>query len=223
MVWSLLSHASIIFPLYVCYKLKDSYGVTKLSLTLIVSLFYHTCRDIGWCLLGASLEMWRRADHVYADTTVLLILFFILLDIALEKSSFMSGGNVHFLIVTEMTITALATIVIFLSIGPDINSALVIASACAILFISRLQWVEWNNAKNRIETQFLYSGVALAIVALVVFVAVPESSDYYQVAHGFWHWAIFTAIGLLKLGTTAHLRARGKGFFGLDIEQDHIL
>lgn len=224
MVWSLLSHASILFPLIICYKLKDSYAVVKLCLTLIISLFYHTCRDVGWCLLGASLELWRRADHVYADTTVLLILFFILIDITLQKSNSMSGRNVHFLIVTEMTITALATIVIFLSIGPDFNSALVIASACAILFISRLQWIEWNNAKNRIEARFLYTGLALAAVALAVFIAVPESSEYYQVAHGFWHWTVFPAIGFLKLGTTAHLRAKGTGWLGLTInEDDHVL
>ena len=214
-VWSLASHVSILFPLFVCYQLRDIYAVTKLSLTLIVSLFYHACRDANWCLLGATQEMWRRADHVYADTTILLVLFFIAVDVALEKTSWMSGGNVQFLIVTEMTVTALATIVIFLSIGPTINAALVVASSCAALFISRLQWIEWSYVSGRIDSIYFYAGLGLTAVAFGIFIGVPDTSDYYQIAHGFWHYIVFAAIGLLKIGTTRHVRQGRSGWLGL--------
>jgi hypothetical protein len=199
-LWLLISHSSVIFPIYVGCKLDCNKWKTPLLVLIITTFFsclYHWDDQDNFkgelIFLGTNHFVHQQMDFYGSYLSFFMIIFYsinltnqanyfdfflVLLNII---SVFLSLINITWYAFTFI-ITFLLIFYLYLIDNLDI--------VCLILK---------TFVKNKFITFLTFSSLIIAMVMQYNLCQIHNNGFYYQLYHGFWHFFLFLSAGMCIL------------------------
>ena len=199
-IWLLTSHLSILFPIYLGFKLNINKWKTPLLVLIITAFFsclYHWDDQENYndelIFLGTKHFVHKYMDYYGSYLSFLIIIFY---TINIDRKSkyfdfFLVLINILsvFLALVNISWYIFVCIVIFFIL----YYLYIIDNCYLILMIIKTFW------KNKLITLLTLCFFIIAMVMQYNLCFIHNDGFYYQLYHGFWHFFLFLAAGMCMI------------------------
>lgn len=174
------------------FRIRAYFIATHYVITVIASLFFHTCLSSGFCF-GQSLDVLRLVDYIFA-TNLTAMIFVWFADVQHPKD-----------VITNQIVFALVLVTVVLS--PFSLRAIVLTLMYGFLLLY-LKYVFMDNGspklRDRIHLPALVPGLLLVGIASAAFMV--DKGSAYWAKHTVWHAASMLGSYFVLLGSSRDAR-----------------
>ena len=199
-LWLLISHSSVIFPIYVGWKLDYKKWKTPLLVLIVTTFFsclYHWDDQDNFegelIFLGTNHFVHKQMDFFGSYLSFFVIIFYSI-NITHDSECFefylvLLNIVSVFLSLIDTTWYAFTIIIVLLLL----NYLFLIKKLGTICLILKTFF------KNKIVTLISFTFFLIAMVMQYNLCQIHNNGFYYQLYHGFWHFFLFLAAGMCMI------------------------
>jgi hypothetical protein len=195
-VWLILSHMTVIFPIYIGLlnnKRRWLPSIITLVITAIFSSIYHWADQKNYNredfeLFGEKHIVYAQMDFFCSYLSIFLIVFYTINSLKKPKH----------LDVSLILIVLICALVSYINCSWYSFMLIIILFSLIYLKITKgtkIKDILINIKKNKTLSIFCITSLAISII-MQYYLAIKENGLYYHIYHGFWHFFMFLTSGL---------------------------
>ena len=199
-LWLLISHSSVIFPIYVGCKLDYIKWKTPILVLIVTSFFsclYHWDDQDDFegelILLGTNHYVHRQMDFYGSYLSFFMVIFYSI-NVNTETEYFN-----FFLVLLNMISVFLSLINTTWYSFTIIITLLLIFYLYLINNLNLICYILKTFNSNKLKTFFTFIFFVIAMYMQYNLCQIHNNGLYYQLYHGFWHFFLFLSAGMCIL------------------------